>query len=89
MKYFEHKKLKGLFLVGLAFFSFLSCEDDEEVFPQSETPNQNITEILASSAEASSLLGALEQFELDVVLANNTTFTVFAPTNSAFRQNPA
>ncbi|MEZ4810278.1 MAG: glycan-binding surface protein [Allomuricauda sp.] len=84
MRYFEHKSIKGLFLVGLAIFTFSSCNDDEEIYPQSDTPNQNITEILASSPEATTLLGALEQFNLDETLANTTTFTLFAPVNSAF-----
>ncbi|MEW2920587.1 glycan-binding surface protein [Muricauda sp. ANG21] len=84
MRYFEHKGIKGLLLVGLAILSLYSCDEDDEVFPQSDSPNQNIVEILASSLETSTLLGALEQSDLDATLANNTTFTVFAPVNAAF-----
>ncbi|WP_181899440.1 glycan-binding surface protein [Flagellimonas nanhaiensis] len=84
MKYIKYNKIAALFAVGAALLTFSSCEDDEEVFPQSSTPTENITQILARTSEASTLLGALEQFDLDDVLANSTTFTLFAPTNSAF-----
>lgn len=84
MKYINLNKITAVLGVGMMMCSLASCEDDEEVFPQSETPTENITEILAGASQASTLLGALEQLDLDDVLANNTTFTLFAPTNEAF-----
>jgi len=62
-----------------------SCTDDDEVFqPVDSSAIKTIAEILNDTPEVTTLNGELSKFGLDETLANNATFTVFAPNNSAF-----
>jgi uncharacterized surface protein with fasciclin (FAS1) repeats len=71
-------KIFGLCLLVLASFS---CSDDEDTpIPAPKT----ITAIASSTAEFSSLVAALKKADLDKTLDEAGTFTVFAPTNTAF-----
>jgi len=86
MIYIQQNKITKFFLASLVVLSLNSCDEDDEVFAESLTANQNITEIIDSSPETSSLKAALEEYELDATLSNTTTYTIFAPINEAFNE---
>lgn len=67
-----------LLLVGIVTM-FAACGDDD-----SDSDPQTLTELAASDARFSILVGALQRTGLDVTLNGNGPFTVFAPTNDAF-----
>ena len=77
------KKLYRLLFVVLAVFT--SCKDDDDVLLQqlSQDP-KNITEIIADNSDLSALSTALGQVSLGEELSKTSTYTVFAPNNSAF-----
>ncbi len=79
----EFKKISLLMLVTL--FT-LSCSDDDNDDPVViiEPSPETITEIAAASADLTSLVAALERANLANVLDTDGTYTVFAPTNTAF-----
>jgi uncharacterized surface protein with fasciclin (FAS1) repeats len=52
-------------------------------------PNKTIVENAARSADHTTLVSAVKAAGLDKVLAGAGPYTVFAPTNAAFRQLPA
>lgn len=68
-----------LVLTGLS-----SCDKDDEIYPQLGDDPRNLTEVIESTSELSTLSEAMVQVNLDSVLRNTTTYTVFAPTNAAF-----
>lgn len=75
-------KFSLLALLALSFFAFSACEDEED-------PN-HIMALLEDDAELSSLVAALEEAGLNTALeAEDGTFTVFAPTNTALANLPA
>ncbi|TVQ75055.1 MAG: fasciclin domain-containing protein, partial [Balneolaceae bacterium] len=70
----------------LAFAITLNaCSDDAT---SSDMQDPSITEIAASNAQFSTLVGALQATGLDAALDGDGEFTVFAPTNDAFAALP-
>jgi len=81
------KKYISVFKYALAILmmvGFVSCNEDDDLYPKAVTFPKSITEIIADTPEVSILKGALEQTGLDATLRDNTTFTVFAPSDTAF-----
>ncbi|MFS4483011.1 fasciclin domain-containing protein [Hyunsoonleella sp. 2307UL5-6] len=75
------KKILILFLVSICI---LSCSDDDNDI-QPFVPTNSIVEIAQSSSDLTTLVDALTKYpDLVDALSNDGTFTVFAPTNSAF-----
>ena len=70
--------------VALALTYFVSCEDDDNKYPLLGEEPRSIAEIVSSNPELSTLNEALVRLELDVVLNETTTYTLLAPSNSAF-----
>jgi len=68
----------------LVFVVFLSCNDDDVLEQQLSLDPKNITEIITDNSDLSTLSSALTQVKLDSVLSTTTTYTVFAPNNTAF-----
>lgn len=62
----------------------VACNSDDDIFPPSGSAIQSITEVLENESNLSTLTNTLNQLGLNETLANETTFTVFAPTNTAF-----
>jgi uncharacterized surface protein with fasciclin (FAS1) repeats len=73
--FFRYVALAFVFLLGLS-----SCEDDEDDAAEPQT----ITEIVASSANFTYLLAAVQKAELATALGSGS-LTVFAPTDAAFQ----
>jgi uncharacterized surface protein with fasciclin (FAS1) repeats len=84
-------KLLPLFLF---VFAFQACSDDDDNGPVAPAP-LNIVEIASANPNLSSLVGALQAADGDLVtlLGGSGPFTVLAPTNDAFQalldSNPA
>jgi len=76
--------LRKLFYLFILSAITWSCNDDDELYPQLGNDPKNITEILSETSDFSTLYGALSQVGLDETLGTTTTYTVFAPNNSAF-----
>jgi len=77
--------IKKYYLVILAVVAGLaSCDKDDEIYPQLGDDPRNLSEIISETQNLSSLYGALESSGLDSTLRSTTTYTVFAPNNSAF-----
>ena len=72
------------YLLMLAVLSLISCDDDDDLYPQLGDDPRNINEIVSQTAELSTLSQALEQVNLDSVFSSTTTYTLFAPSNAAF-----
>ena len=71
----------SLFVLALAF-TFVSCDDDEQVTP---TPDPTIAAFVQDNANFSILFDAVDRAGLASTLADeNAALTVFAPTNAAF-----
>lgn len=66
-------------------FTLNACSDDAT---SSDMQDPSITEIAASNAQFSTLVGALQSTGLDAALDGDGEFTVFAPTNDAFAALP-
>ncbi len=64
----------------LSFLIFISCGDDEIIINEPLT----IADIAAGDSQFSTLVSALDRVGLVSVLNGTGTYTVFAPTNSAF-----
>lgn len=84
------KNIKYFLLLFLSVsISFYSCDDDDDdVTPSTNTntgPTQNIAEIAIADSRTDSLVVALAQANLVSTFQGSGTFTVFAPTNQAFR----
>src|SRR5690606_25385184 len=74
--------LTKVFLVALMAVSFTSCKDDDGMMPQQE---KSIVEIVVESNDFSMLEAAVVRAGLVETLSGNGPFTVFAPTNDAFK----
>ncbi len=72
------------FFVFIAVTGFVSCEDDEELYPQLGDDPRNISEIVSESSDLSTLSSALSDAGLDDTLRTTSTYTLFAPNNAAF-----
>ncbi|MDT0687172.1 fasciclin domain-containing protein [Autumnicola psychrophila] len=78
---------KIYYLLILAMITSLSsCEDDDDLYPQLGEDPRNINEVLAETADLSVLYQSLVEAEMDSLLRETTTYTVFAPRNAAFDQ---
>ncbi|WP_276374567.1 fasciclin domain-containing protein [Chryseolinea sp. H1M3-3] len=70
-----------LFLTSLTFFA--SCDDDDN--DNTPTADQNIVQVAQGNSNLSTLVAALTKYpDLVATLSGNGSFTVFAPTNTAF-----
>ncbi|MCY2685541.1 glycan-binding surface protein [Salinimicrobium sp. TH3] len=81
------KKLKLLsLLMLLAVVSFVSCDKEDDLYPQLGDDPRNLSEIISSTPDLSSFYGAMTDIELnlDSILRQTTTYTVFAPQDAAF-----
>lgn len=83
------KNYKYLLLLFLSIsISFYSCDDDNENIPAPIKPagiTKNIAEISIADSRTDSLVVALSQTQLLSTFKGNGSFTLFAPTNQAFR----
>lgn len=70
--------------MALAMVLITACEKDEELFPKATISPKTVAELIADNPSLSTLGSALERLKLDSVLSLGTTYTVFAPNNSAF-----
>ena len=79
-------KLSRLYylLILAVVTSLASCDNDDDLYPQMGDDPRNLDQIISDTQELSTLNEALVQVNLDSVLRSTTTYTVFAPTNSAF-----
>ena len=70
----------------LAVVSFVSCDKEEDLYPQLGDDPRNLSEIISSTPNLSSFYGAMTDMELnlDSILGQTTTYTVFAPQDAAF-----
>jgi uncharacterized surface protein with fasciclin (FAS1) repeats len=73
-------KTKLIALLALITFVTVSCNNDDDSSP---TP-QTIVSIAKANPNLSSLTAALEKADLTTTLKSSGSFTVFAPTNTAF-----
>ncbi|WP_348813531.1 fasciclin domain-containing protein [Flavobacterium maritimum] len=73
-------KIKNLALIVLFSVLAISCDDDNDTAPVDNT----ITGIASNTPDLSILVQALEKTELTTTLQASGSYTVFAPTNSAF-----
>ncbi len=70
-----------LLLTSLTFFT--SCDDDDN--DNTPAANQNIVQVAQGNSNLSTLVAALTKYpDLVATLSGNGSFTVFAPTNTAF-----
>lgn len=77
------KILCNLLLIATLVFS--SCNNDDDVLDKQLSSNpKNISEIVSETPELSTLATALETASLTETLKSTTTYTVFAPNNTAF-----
>ncbi|REE27519.1 putative surface protein with fasciclin (FAS1) repeats [Winogradskyella pacifica] len=78
-------KISKNFYISLlvVFTCFYSCKEDDDIFQSTSSP-KNISEIVSERQSLSVLADALAQVRLDSTLSSTTTYTVFAPNNSAF-----
>ena len=72
------------FLLLAAVTSFTACDSDDDIYPQLGDDPRNLDQILSDTPELSTFNESLVQVNLDSVLRTTTTYTVFAPNNSAF-----
>lgn len=77
-------KAKAIALtLAIAAFTFTSCNDDDDDSPAQ--PTQSIVALAQGNSNLSILVTALTKYpDLVTTLSGNGTFTVFAPTNTAF-----
>ncbi|UOB16746.1 fasciclin domain-containing protein [Abyssalbus ytuae] len=73
-----------LSIVFVAMLLVFSCDEEGESFSHLGGDPRTITEIITDTPELSSLLQSLQQANLNVTFNEETTFTLFAPVNSAF-----
>ncbi|MBS7256087.1 fasciclin domain-containing protein [Flavobacterium branchiicola] len=74
-------KIKLIALLALIAFVSISCSNDDD--NSSPTP-QTIVSIAKANPNLSSLVAALEKADLATTLNSSGSYTVFAPTNTAF-----
>ncbi|MGB5821172.1 MAG: fasciclin domain-containing protein [Saonia sp.] len=77
-------KILKISALALLFIFAASCSDDDDNGP-GETPESNIVELAIATDDLSSLVAALQRANLVSALEADGPFTVFAPTNAAFR----
>ncbi|KRD58415.1 fasciclin [Flavobacterium sp. Root935] len=75
-------KIKLIALLALVAFVSISCNNDDDD-NDSQQP-QTIVAIAKTNSNLSSLVAALEKADLAATLNSSGTYTVFAPTNTAF-----
>ena len=80
---FNHNWLRLLFSLTLILSVATACEDDDgDTLPAQE---DSIITIAATTEQFSILAAAIEEYpDLVATLGGEGTFTVFAPTNTAF-----
>src|SRR5660397_246610 len=71
-------------LILVVMSSLTSCDKDDDIYPQLGEDPRNLDQIISDTPELSTLNQALLQVNLDSVLRVTTTYTVFAPANTAF-----
>lgn len=74
-------KIKLIAFLALIAFVSVSCNNDDN--DSSQTP-QTIVSIAKANPELSNLVAALEKADLAATLNTSGSYTVFAPTNTAF-----
>lgn len=74
-------KIKLIAFLALIAFVSISCNNDDN--DSSQTP-QTIVSIAKSNPDLSNLVAALEKADLAATLNTSGSYTVFAPTNTAF-----
>ena len=85
MKTKGKKFLSFIAIALIAVFSFTSCEEDDTMDNVMDDELSGIAAIASADANLSILADALEMFpDLANALSSEGTYTVFAPTNSAF-----
>lgn len=72
--------LKPFLIAGLSGILLYSCSDDETTMPEQQT----IYALLSSDSDLSNLKAAVDRAGLSATLNQSGTFTVFAPSNTAF-----
>lgn len=75
------KLLTLILMVNFAFFSLISCSDDDKL---PDVEQLSITEIVSNNPKFSILKAAVIRAGLAETLDGNGSFTVFAPDNDAF-----
>ena len=80
MKTTNHLK-KFTLLIAVLFMAY-SCNNDDD--NTTESQSTTITSIASASGDLSILVAALQRAGLDTTLDTAGSFTVFAPTNTAF-----
>ncbi|WP_226389684.1 fasciclin domain-containing protein [Penaeicola halotolerans] len=75
----QSAKFLGMLMIA-ASFTFVACNDDDDVTPVDET----IIGVASSNPNFSTLVAAIQQAGLVETLQGAGPFTVFAPTNAAF-----
>jgi uncharacterized surface protein with fasciclin (FAS1) repeats len=87
------KQVKKLFFVAVAslFFNatFAQMEDTKMVGGAAMYPSKNIVENAVNSKDHTTLVAAVKAAGLVETLQSKGPFTVFAPTNAAFKMLPA
>ncbi|WP_344741687.1 fasciclin domain-containing protein [Gaetbulibacter aestuarii] len=79
------KSFKNIFSLFLMTILVFSCFKDDNVLENKLSQNpKNIGEIISENPDLTTLLSALEGANLLETLKTTTTYTVFAPENSAF-----
>jgi len=74
-------KTKLIALLVIVSFVSISCNNDDD---EPSTQPQTIVEIAKANPNLSSLVAALEKADLATTLNSSGSYTVFAPTNTAF-----
>ncbi|OXA76194.1 Uncaracterized surface protein containing fasciclin (FAS1) repeats [Flavobacterium aquidurense] len=77
-------KFKLIALVALIAFVSISCNNDDDDDDDSSQQPQTIVSIAKADPNLSSLVAALEKADLVTTLNSSGSYTVFAPTNTAF-----
>lgn len=76
-------RIYKLFMLGL-LTGLGSCDkDDDNQYPQLGNDPMSITQLVAQDSELSSFSSAMAEVDLDSILGQSTTYTVFAPHNAA------
>lgn len=79
------KALPKFLLVAVTLFVYSSCEEPDLLDPKENAISpKTVAELAADNTALSTLSAALVSVKLDSVLSGSTTFTLFAPSNSAF-----
>ncbi|WP_125719286.1 fasciclin domain-containing protein [Flavobacterium ustbae] len=73
--------MKLIALIAIISIVSISCNNDDDNAPEK---TKTITAIAKASPDLSSLVAALEKADLATTLNSSGSFTVFAPTNTAF-----